>query len=594
MEILNLYLIYARFDSDGIISEANYEFSEATACPEPLGMNIHYLINDLPQVEIEKFHITLHLHNPRTFECNLIRRSNDFILQGVDTTKVNEAIQRFKDLEQISDLNISKLHRVNELLNEANRTKEVFLSRVSHELRTPLNGIKGFSEILQKSKYRNVDHYVPLINANANLLHTYVEDLLMFSKTRNSEIILNNVAFSPRKVQEEIIELIKLSPLYNNEEVKLKSSLNIDNELFEGDIDRIRQIIINLLTNALKFTSSGKVTFNIKQHQQNDLEIWIKDTGIGISEENISKIFEDYAQLESGNKHRGLGLGLAIVKTLVNTMNGTIEVNSTLGEGTTFVVRLPLTILDKPEIESSPINFEHKSYKLLYIEDSEVNQQVFGGYLVNENFEISYAASGNEGLEAIQNNDYDCYVIDLYLGDMDGKEVIDSIRKKGDLTPILIITAHASEIEKTECYEVGADNFLNKPYSFEQCVEQVINTCQIASKVSDSEFIKQYSDIPELKNKLIKASLNEPYDQLLNIKLEGESKVKIEKAIGEFLHKSKTSLNIINDPTINEITTVLRDLLGNELLGGNLVAYKRHLYCLKTQYERLIKSRTTN
>lgn len=370
----------------------------------------------------------------------------------------------------------------------ANVAKSDFLAHMSHEIRTPLTAITGVAEILIQNAHeldQKKQKLVKALHSSSISLKDLISDVLDFSKIESGELQLEETSFSLQDVFTHITSIMsvrtsekKLGFVFEYEDVK-------DIEYY-GDPVRIRQILINLIGNAIKFTEQGHVHVKASKEDQNDfsiLKIDVEDTGIGISKEQKDLIFERFKQADAtvSRKFGGTGLGLPISKKLASLMGGNIEVKSEIGKGSVFSLVLPFTGGAKLNTEDSEQSEAHRrkridelkaqieeAQKVLLVEDYEGNITVLGHVLEDMDVEFDIARTGLEAVNLWKENHYGLILMDIQMPEMDGftsTKLIRSIEseKSLDRTPIVGMTAHAMVGDKTKCIDAGMDDYLPKP-----------------------------------------------------------------------------------------------------------------------------------
>ena len=368
------------------------------------------------------------------------------------------------------------------------KTKEQFLANMSHELRNPINIITGITGLLAETNLSGKQNeYLGIIKtASENLLYL-VNDILDFEKIQAKKIKFQILPFDIFKVVNEVYNSMK----YLAENKNLKLNLRTDDFLkthhVAGDPFRLKQILFNLVNNAIKFTESGNIDIKITMEENSGMikfiNIEIKDTGIGISEENLTNIFNRYSQVnsETSNFSAGTGLGLTIVKNLVELQKGTIKVKSKEGLGTTFFVTIPYEIIEhieKPAIQiskSTPVDL--KSKKILVVEDDKFNQMITNSMLEKYGAQTETADNGKIALEKLKTNSYDLILMDLQMPILDGYKTTEAIRKNklgtNSKTPIIAVTANILNGEKEKCIEIGMNAYLSKPFQENELLEKI-------------------------------------------------------------------------------------------------------------------------
>ena len=370
----------------------------------------------------------------------------------------------------------------------ASKAKETFLANISHEIRTPLNAMLGTNEIMSREDdIQKIREYNKNISdAGANLL-TIIDDILNYTKIETGNLEIIKKEFNPTESINSVLTILENKAKEKN----LTVSKMIDTLPYTimGDKNRIEQILINLIDNAIKFTNAGgvllKASSEIIDEKNINFDLQVSDSGIGIEQAKINDIFTSFKELED-NMYRttsGVGLGLAIVKKLVGLMKGTISVGSIPNQGTTFLIKIPCEIVlrEKP-IEGTNINTNsilnaQRTLKIINVDDNKMNLSVFKGLLKRDNVEVDLAQNGMEGIEKIKNNDYDIIFLDHMMPEMDGIETLNHIREYektiNKRTPIVVLTANATEGSKEEYIEFGFDDYISKPTNRNQIIDTI-------------------------------------------------------------------------------------------------------------------------
>ncbi len=371
----------------------------------------------------------------------------------------------------------------------ANQAKSEFLAKMSHEIRTPMNGIIGMSEMLKKSKLSGEQQvFANTIMASGESLLTIINDILDFSKIEAGRLEFRNEPFVLKDLIEQLHILFK--PGVSERGIDLL--VEIDKGIpycVNGDANRIRQVLVNLLGNAVKFTEEGRVTLRVRANiDDGDAELVfdVEDTGIGIASDKLEWIFESFEQVDTVKTRRfgGTGLGLAISRQIAQAMGGAITVQSVEGEGSTFTfcVNLPLaTALPETEAapsvketegaaEITPRRGEARSIRVLAADDNEVNRLVLKSMIDAARCDLDFAVNGAEAVEAYKQAEYDLVFMDISMPVMDGTEAARTIRQferqtGRDYTPIICLTAHATDGRSQEFLDSGMDDIAPKPLS---------------------------------------------------------------------------------------------------------------------------------
>lgn len=378
--------------------------------------------------------------------------------------------------------------------------KSAFLANMSHEIRTPLNAIIGFSEVLLKDEdLGKAREQVEDIRSSSNNLLAIINDILDISRIESGQFELLEEKYKTAHVLKDAYLIIETLAKKKGLEFKMEMEENIPKCLY-GDAVRLRGILVNVLNNAVKYTPQGSVTFKGYLEQIVDDKAWLRfeisDTGIGIKEENLDKIFVNFSRVDKNRNSsiEGTGLGLAIVKGFLELMGGSISVESTYGQGTKFIVRIPQLIIDESPIgqirfdnsskESSPSNIsdiKFSNVKALAVDDNRVNLKVIHKSLEIYGVDVTIASSGAEAIEKCQNNEYDVILMDQMMPEMDGVEAMKRIRQLssyyelGGQCKIIALTANAITGVREELLAEGFDEYLSKPINFKR-FENLLST----------------------------------------------------------------------------------------------------------------------
>ena len=400
--------------------------------------------------------------------------------------------------ERTAELNksISSLELAKKKAESANQAKSVFLANMTHELRTPLVGVLGMNELLLNTPLTEEQrHLADTVQNSGEILLTLISDILDFSKIESNNLTLRQSPVNISKITEEITKLLTESATQKGLSLTCRISPEAHCTVMADPL-RMRQILLNLVNNAIKFTSQGEVAVLLNMSPIGDcaglFTLEIKDTGIGINTEDLEKIFEPFAQIDSSmnRKTGGTGLGLAIVRQLLELMDGRLEVESRPGKGSLF--RALFSFLradvqkDRPDSDgqidrfpskvqiASPEHMTVQRGRILIADDYAVTRELVRCNLEPLGFKIDEAASGQEALEMAMSKSYCLVLMDCNMPEMDGIEAARQLRERGNTVPIVALTAHIDSRILEYCLEVGMNDYLSKPFR-RAALEKTVN-----------------------------------------------------------------------------------------------------------------------
>jgi signal transduction histidine kinase/DNA-binding response OmpR family regulator len=387
-----------------------------------------------------------------------------------------------------------ELIEAKESAEKLSRMKEEFMTNMSHEIRTPMNVIMGFTEQLMKPSVRDKEMYLMAIRRSSEHLLRLINDILDFSKIESGKLNIEAIGFYWRDILHDVYLLLKEKAETKGLQFNYRVSGEIP-EVIVGDPVRLKQVLINLIDNAIKFTNEGFVTILCEAENQTDkyldLKFTVKDTGIGINKNKSKEIFEEFSQADAATtrKFGGSGLGLSICKKLVELQGGEINVQSIEGKGSEFSFFIPYKtgkendLENECAIENIDVS-ELKGKKILVVDDEEFNRKLARIILEQNKVQVEEASGGKEALFMMQNKEYDLVLMDIQMPELNGLEAVREIRrdfKNADI-PVIAVTANARVEDKELYLAAGMSNYLSKPFKENELLTKVMKALNLKTK----------------------------------------------------------------------------------------------------------------
>jgi len=394
--------------------------------------------------------------------------------------------------------------------DSANAAKTNFLANMSHEIRTPITAVLGMNElILRETRDNSIKQYSRDIEGAAKSLLSIINDILDITKIESGKLRVISVEYDSSIVLKDVVNMISFKARVKGLEFRVLLDESIPRKMMGDDI-RLRQILVNLLNNAVKYTHKGSVTLEITRRQSEEgvakLFFQVKDTGIGIKEEDLQKLCQPFERIEEKRNRNieGTGLGMSITKQLLGLLNSELKVVSVYGEGSEFSFELTQEIVDDSPIgrledSTGPVGKEyHHGYEapdahILFVDDNEMNRKVFVGLLKETKIQIDEAGNGRECLEKVKQNVYDIIFMDHMMPELDGVETFRIMKEMGDFpckdTPVVILTANALVGAKEKYLQEGFRAFLEKPIDYEKLENLIWN-------LLDENLVQEVSSVP--------------------------------------------------------------------------------------------------
>ncbi len=509
-----------------------------------------------------------------------------------DLTEAKNYAENASLMAEVAKLKAENATRIAE---DAVKAKQQFLSNMSHEIRTPMNAIIGFTKVVLKTNLTDKQtEYLNAIKTSGDALIVLINDILDSAKVDAGKMSFEKIPFKMEASISSMIHLFETKIQEKNLVLVQKYDYDIP-KILVGDPVRLHQIVLNLISNAIKFTSIGKIIVEVKKVFENEdkvnIEFSVTDTGIGISPNKMGSIFENFQQAtsETSRLFGGTGLGLAIVKQLVEPQGGKLKVESTVNKGSTFSFTLPFKKATKNDIlenKMDEFNSELKNIKVLVVEDIPLNQLLMKTLLDEFGFERDIAANGKIALEYLENNNYDIILMDLQMPIMNGFETTEYIRKTmKSKIPIIALTADVTTVDLDKCKAVGMNDYLAKPIDEKLLYSKIVNIVKkpVPVELGESELMndKKYKSIdldylkhrtksnPELMMEMIALYLEQTPPLIEAMKL--GLKEKNWELLYAAVHKMIPSFSIVGISSNFElIAKKIQDFASNQIQTENI------------------------
>lgn len=431
----------------------------------------------------------------------------DLLFKPLDPHVVRSKIRVFVQLDQQSRLlktQMELLERLKVQADVANTAKSHFLANMSHEIRTPLTAVLGFADVLSQEELSEPErnNCISAIHRNGELLLRLIDDVLDLSKIEAQKLDFEKHSFEIQELVKDVQSALAMKASKKGVDLKIELDDSVEG-VYESDTSRIKQVLLNIIGNAIKFTTKGSVQVRVQtshrpHSDRTDLLIRVKDTGVGLSAEQAKRLFQPFIQADASTRRQfgGTGLGLMISKRIAQALGGDVVLaDSALGRGSVFEIRfqLPRVDLDIQKV-SSPTKqrptdsangkslSDVKGKRVLVVDDSSDNRALVHMFLRNSGLQLDFASSAQDAFRLVDENRPDLIFMDIQMPEMDGHEATQKLRKEGYKGPIIALTAHAMQEEHEKCLTSGCDSILTKPIDRNALLQCSLQFLQVRGK----------------------------------------------------------------------------------------------------------------
>lgn len=447
-----------------------------------LGVRAGIVVTSISILSIVLFHLFLNLNITETsIYTTVFGLLVISLLTSVYTTQMTVYESKLKEQNRHLEKNIQELDAALKQANQANSTKSLFLANMSHEIRTPMNGVLSMVQVLQNTDLTaQQQYYLQSLDRSGKNLLALLDELLDLSKIESGTLELNIQPFILWRWIEDILMLVE--PMFEEGSVIL--TVDVDNDMpysLEGDETRLRQIVLNLVSNAEKYTEQGEVKLKICGHcigtDTFELVIELEDTGVGISAQKLETIFEPFQQISpERTANKGVGLGLSICKRIVDKMDGKLIVLSEQGDGSKFILKvlLPIGKLIESDEHDKQITVIARSLSILVADDDRISRLAVQTLLAGQGHKITPVENGQQAIDALKDGNYDILLMDIHMPVMDGVAATKLIKQQS-LTnaPVIAMTASVMTDERESYFEAGIDALIEKPFNFDLLCQMI-------------------------------------------------------------------------------------------------------------------------